>query len=185
MSAHHYSPTELGIFSIGADYDAERADAVLEKIAEATTRLGLSGPESDDLERARTLLMARWSRRMEETDGRAASLASAEALGDYRLLDREFTQLATTTADQVREVAHHFLDPDAVSAVVYLPREKGAELSAERLGETFAVTRLSGAAASSAPAPRIVPNVGRRNGNQPAAEVIAQVHHLALLGSTC
>jgi zinc protease len=184
VSAHHYSPTELGVFSIGADYDADREGAVLRRIAEATTRLGLSGPNQEDLERARTLLLARWSRRMEETDGRAASLASAEALGDYQLLDREFAQLATTTADQVREVAHRFLDPESVSAVVYLPRVKGVELTAERLAETFAVTRLHSSASGSRPdlAGRSVPLAASVNGPLASPEVTAQVHHLVLPG---
>jgi zinc protease len=143
-SAHHYSPTELGVFSIGAEFDAERAAAVTDRIAEATTRLALAGPPPDDLERARTLLLTRWSRRMEEMDGRAASLASAEALGDYALLDREFETLARTTGDEVRRVAERYLDPEAVAAVLYLPRDRGTDLSPERLARAFAVTRLEG-----------------------------------------
>jgi zinc protease len=183
VSAHHYSPTELGVFSIGADYDADRADLVLERIAEATTRLGLSGPDPEGLERARTLLLARWSRRMEETDGRAASLASAEALGDYRLLDREFAQLATITAEQVRAVANQFLDPESVSAVEYLPREKGEELLASRLAETFAVTRLEKSiGASPGAAPRRVPTAASGDRRPSAGQVTARVHHLALPG---
>jgi zinc protease len=143
VSAHHYSPTELGVFSIGAECDPERVTQVVEGIAESVTRLAMTGVPADDLERARTLLLTRWSRRMEEMDGRAASLASAEALGDFRELDREFALLAATTADQVREVAARYLDPQSVSAVVYQPRDRGPDLTADTLARAFAVTRLS------------------------------------------
>ncbi len=143
VSAHHYSPTELGVFSIGADCDAERVGTVVDRVAEAVARLTLRGPGDDDLERARTLLLSRWSRGMEEMDGRASALAGAEALGDYRLLDREFAELAAATANQVREAAAKTLDPEAVSAVVYQPRDRGADLDADHLARAFAVTAIA------------------------------------------
>lgn len=144
VSAHHYSPTELGVFSIGAECDAERINAVTEQVAQVVTRLAMAGPPPEDLERARTLLLTRWSRRMEEMDGRAASLAAAEALGDYHELDREFSLLSQTTGDQVRDVTARYLDPQSVSAVAYQPRERGQDLQAEVVAKAFAVTRLNG-----------------------------------------
>lgn len=133
VSAHHYSPTELGVFSIGADCDAERVEPVLRGIGDAVHRLVSEPIAAEDLERARTLLLTRWSRRMEEMDGRAAALASAEAMADYRLLDREFDQLARATAEEVQAAARQVLDPEAVSAVVYLPRDRGGDLDATTL----------------------------------------------------
>jgi zinc protease len=180
VSAHHYAPTELGVFAIGADCDAERVGAVIGRIAEVTARLAMAGPEAEDLERARTLLLARWSRRMEEMDGRAASLADAEALGDYRRIDAEFAQLAATTGDEVRDAARRYLDPEAVAGVVYLPREKGSDLGSDDLARAFAVTRLYGGASLA------VTPAGRRPrpGAAPralltAAGVVEGVHHLA------
>jgi zinc protease len=181
VSAHHYSPTELGVFSIGADCDADRVEAAIEGIAQATARLGLQGPGEPDLERARTLLLARWSRRMEEMDGRASSLASAEALGDYHLLDRDFAQLVSTTGEQVREVTNAFLDPESVSAVVYLPRSKGKDLAPERLAAAFAVTRLV-PPASVAKAPPAF-KAASLSAGQPSGRrdpPVAEVHHLGL-----
>jgi zinc protease len=190
VSAHHYSPTELGIFSIDADCLPVRVEVVVDRIAEATTRLAMAGPAADDLERARTLLLARWSRRMEEADGRAAALASAEALGDYRLLDRDFEQLASTSADAVRSAAASVLDPEAVSAVVYLPAGEGEELTAEALARAFAVTELGGSAArrlgGSAPPPRPGAWTNRspasRRAAEPPSRRTADIHHLALPG---
>jgi zinc protease len=179
--AHHYAPTELGVFTIGADCDPDRLGTVVEKIAEAAARLGMTGPGAEDLERARTLLLARWSRGMEEMDGRAASLASAEALGDYRLLDRDFTELAETTAEQVREVAARFLDPESVSAVAYLPEQRGVDLNTEALAQTFAVARVEGPAAERRAAPGAPrPGDSAPAGRAPQSRVIAGTHHVEL-----
>jgi zinc protease len=176
VSAWHYAPTELGLFCINAEVEPDRIDEAIAGIAELTARLALEGPTPDDLERARTLLLTRWSKSLEEMDGRASSLASAEALGDYHLMDQEFTQLQQVTADQVRDAARRILDPEAVSAVVYLPREQGKDLETDRVAAAFAVTQLGGprpvVARSATPAPR--PKVSG------VRVTTAGVHHLSL-----
>ncbi len=175
-SAWHYAPTELGIFGINAECDPDRTEEVLDRIAQTTARLVLSGPPADDLERARTLLLTRWARSMEEMDGRASSLASAEALGDYRLVDDEFSQLQRVTAEEVQAAAARVLDPESVSGVVYLPRDKGIDLTVDRLATAFAVTQIT-------PQPSRAPTIRRTPA--PAAprigaSVTAGVHHVAL-----
>lgn len=191
VSANHYSPTELGVFTIGAECDADRVESVVDRIAEATARLALQGPDGDELERARTLLLARWSRGMEAMDGRAASLAGAEALGDFRLLDREFAHLAAASQNQVREAAARFLDPEAVSAVVYQPKSRGAELTTDRLARAFAVTAMSGGGTARPPSDgRVVAPSSRPEGlprgrgaggaGGPPGRRVAEVYHLAL-----
>ena len=65
-------------------------EAAVSGVAETVARLTLLGPTDEDLERARTLLRARWARRLESMEGRASALAGAEALEDVGLLDREY-----------------------------------------------------------------------------------------------
>jgi zinc protease len=113
---------------------------------------------------------------MEEMDGRAASLAAAEALGDYRELDREFALLAAATADQVGTVAERYLDPQSVSAVVYQPRDRGADLSADGLARAFAVTRLS---SPPVPVPPPSPPPPAKPGPASTRALVAQVYHEA------
>jgi zinc protease len=146
IAAHNYAPTELGIFSVTADLPPENLSRVLEYTAEAIARLTLLGPTDDDLERARTLLRARWARRLESMEGRAAALAAAEALGDTAILDREYHALERLTAGEVRAAAARYLQPDAVSGVAYLPLGQGAELTADAVARAFAVTELRPAA---------------------------------------
>lgn len=138
VGAYHYSPTEIGVFSVGADLPAERVGQALEGLSGAIHRLARQGPDETDMERARALLKYQWSRRMESMEGRGMALASAEALGSTDLLDDDFQRLETVTADEVRDVAARYLDPAAVSGVVYLPEDAGTDLTPAGLREVFA-----------------------------------------------
>ena len=148
VSAHNYAPTELGVFSIGADLVPEKVPETIDLIAEAVSRLTLLGPEPDDLERARTLVQARWARQLESMEGKASAIAAAEALEDLSFLDREYEALTRVTAEDVRSAAGRYLQPDNVSAVVYLPEGEGSNLTAPLLERSFAVTAIRRASPS-------------------------------------
>jgi zinc protease len=175
-SAHNYAPTELGIFSIGADLAPANLPSALEAIAECVSRLTLLGPRRDELERARTLLRARWARRLESMEGKASALAGAEALAEVSFLDREYGALMAVEPEAVREVARRYLQPDNVSGVAYLPPTEGTELDVLSLERAFAVTGLRPAVPSTISRWRVAP-VTRVAGNWEA-----EVRHTALLG---
>jgi len=180
VSAHYYAPTELGVFGIAAELAPARVPAALDAVAVAVARLSLLGPPPDDLERARTLLRARWARRLESMEGRAAALAAAEALDGYTFLDREFAALASVAADEVRTAAARYLQPDAVSAVLYLPQDDGGELSPDALERAFAVTELR--PPPPAPAVALPPPPSTAGGRLPARRE-AEVLHTRLPGA--
>jgi zinc protease len=159
-AAHQYAPTEVGVFSISAELRPARVPEALDGIAETVSRLTLLGPAEEELSRARTLLQARWARRLESMEGRASALAAAEALDGYDLLDREYAAIQALRPEEVREAAARYLHPDGVSAVLYLPPDQGEELTAERLEKAFAVTELTRQETSSPLSPA-VPDAGR------------------------
>jgi zinc protease len=142
VSAHNYAPTELGVFSISADLAPENLPEAVERITESVSRLTLLGPAPEELERARTLLQARWARQLESMEGKGSALAAAEALDHVSFLDREYEALASVGPDEVRSAATKYLQPDNVSAVAYLPSDEGQELTAASLERAFAVTAL-------------------------------------------
>jgi zinc protease len=155
VAAHNYAPTELGVFSVSAELRPERVDAALAGVAEGVSRLALVGPGAEELERARTLVRARWARRLESMEGRASALAAAEALEDVELLDREYALLGEIGPTEVREAAARHLIPEAVAGVVYLPPDGGRDLTADVLARAFAVTELRPASDGAVPpAPR-------------------------------
>ncbi len=180
VTAHNYAPTELGVFSASAELEPERLPAVVEGLAEAAARLSLVGPDAEELERARTLLRARWARRLESMEGRAGALAAAEGLEDVSLLDREYAELAAVTADQVREAAARYLHPDSVSAVAYLPEDEGVDLAVEGLSRIFAVTRLRPASSVQVSAPPRRPTV-RASGIREGGTLLARLPGADLL----
>jgi zinc protease len=179
VSAHNYSPTELGVFSIGADLEPAKVPMAIERVAESISRLTLLGPSVDELERARTLLLARWARRLESMEGKGSALAAAEALTDVSFLDREYEALESVGPEDVLAAAQKYLQPDNVSAVAYLPEDEGAELTAPALERAFAVTALRRPSAQPALSPRRVP--ARRSNTSGRSE--AGVMHTALPGA--
>ncbi len=178
ISTYHYSPTEVGVFSIGAELEPERLPAALGEIAKAVLALRSGGPTDADIERARALLVTRWGRQLETMDGRASALASAEALRDIALLDEEFSQLVAVTAADVQRVAELYLRPDSVGAVAYLPDGRGADLTADALAAVFAKAPAPRVAAAAEP----VPAVPRVNG-RPRGQTAAGVLHVPLDGA--
>jgi zinc protease len=177
VSAHNYSPTELGVFSIGADLSPENVPLAVERMAECVARLTLVGPTPDELDRARTLLTARWARRLEPMEGKASALASAEALEHVSFLDREYAALVSVDRETVRQAAARYLLPDSVAGVVYLPETEGEDLGPELLARSFAVTALSTSTARPAQTVRISSASLRAGGTWEA-----DVRHTALQG---
>ena len=80
--------------SVTAELAPGRVEEALAGIAEAVTRLALLGPSADDLERARTLLRARWARRMESMEGRARPSRRPRRSTGTSFLDREYAAIA-------------------------------------------------------------------------------------------
>jgi zinc protease len=177
VSSGNYAPTELGVFSIGADLAPEQLPRAVSGIAECVSRLTLLGPDPAELERARTLLKARWARRMESMEGKASALAAAEALEDVSFLDREYEALQRVNATEVRQAAARYLQPDNVAAVAYLPDGQGADLTQALLERSFAITALSQTSTHSITGRRVPPTY------QTAGHCRAEVLHTSLPGA--
>ena len=176
--AYHYTPTEVGVFSISADLKPDQIDEALAVVGGLVAQLRTEGPSTQDLRRVKTLATAQWARRLESVDGRATTLASAEALGSVTGVDEDFARMMAVTADQVRDAARRYLTPDSVAAVIYLPNDRGADLTTDRLGRAFgALPRATDPVPSVGrlPVPRAVRSIG--------ATRTAGVVHLALPGA--
>src|SRR5690606_18915244 len=59
--AHYYAPSEIGVFTVGADLEPEQVPDAVRGMAESVARLAMSGPSAEELFRARPLLLARWA----------------------------------------------------------------------------------------------------------------------------
>lgn len=137
VSAGHFAPTELGMFTIGAELRPEDVAPTLDQIAQAVRRLGQERLSEADLERARRLVLMRWARGFEPMEGRASALAGAEALRDVDVLDDQYARLVGVTADEVREVAARYLRPAQLAVLAQVPSEATLELQADELEQLF------------------------------------------------
>jgi len=176
VSAYQFAPTELGVFGIGATLAAERLEDAVSVTGTALRQLAAQGPSEEDLDRARTLMLTRMVRRLEPTDGRAASLAAAEALRDLELLQEDVARVGRVGRDDVREAVARWIDFDSTAAVAYLT--PGAEpLESGRLREL-----LSQPAAFSSPVAAPVIAAGKSVGPLASTEY-GSARHAELPGA--
>ncbi|MEE8133739.1 MAG: pitrilysin family protein [Gemmatimonadales bacterium] len=128
-SAGHYTPTEVGVFSIDLEADPS---SFSQAVTEAVRRIGAlrQGAATDeDIERVRALLQTQWLGRFESMEGRATMLCEAEALGGLHLLDEFYQQVMSVDRDDVVAAAERYLDPEATCVVALSPEDSPASIA--------------------------------------------------------
>jgi zinc protease len=121
VSAYNYTPTELGVFVVHAEMNADCVEEAA-RAAWDQVRAMREGPiEPAEMERVRRIFEARWIRRLESMEGQANHLVEWEALGGWQLGDEYYERFMTVTAEDVHAVANRYLTPDRVGIVVYRP----------------------------------------------------------------
>ncbi len=128
-AAVHYTPTEVGVLDVALETEPEKLEAALASAMEIVTDLLDREVGQEDIQRARALMSARWSRQFESMDGRASALCQAEALGGYQLVDELLEKLLAVSEEEMKAVAARRLDPSRSCAVVYMPEGVDSELS--------------------------------------------------------
>ena len=122
VSAYNYTPTERGVFVIHAETPPPVTANAVQAIWSQLAELHEAGVGAMELERARSILDARWVRRLETMEGQANYLAEWEALGDWSLGSDYLERLHSATPDRVTEAVRRHLHPDAAAVAVYRPR---------------------------------------------------------------
>jgi zinc protease len=146
ISAGNYTPTQIGVFNIGAELlpaDSRAAVGAVWREVEALRRDGVSAAE---VERATNILEARLVHRLETMEGQANLLAEWQALGDWRLVEDYIGRILATSAEEVQRVATEYLSLEQATLLVYRP-DAAAPLGWDAAG-------LAAELAGSAPAPQ-------------------------------
>jgi len=121
VSAYNYTPTELGVFVVHAEMDADCAEEAA-RAAWDQVRVLREGPiEPAEIERVRRIFEARWIRRLETMEGQANHIVEWEALGGWQLGDEYYERFMSVTAEEVHAVANRYLAPERAGIVVYRP----------------------------------------------------------------
>ena len=137
ISAHNYTPRDIGVFMVHAETPPETTAAAGTALWGQILEVHRAGVGIHELERARRIVESRWVRRLESMEGQASHLAEWEALGDWALGERYFEQLLTVGPEQLREVARRYLSLDRAGVVVYRPRKAPAVVTDGRAMRTL------------------------------------------------
>ena len=122
ISAHNYTPRDIGVFMVHAETTPEMTAAASRAAWAQVVEVRESGVGEHEMERARRIVESRWVRRLESMEGQASHLAEWEALGDWALGDRYFERLLTVGRADLQDVARRYLPLDRAGIVVYRPR---------------------------------------------------------------
>ena len=172
VSAHNYTPSEIGVFNIHAETTPENTAAAAQAIWSQIADVRDAGVGVHELERARRVTESRWIRRLESMEGQASHLAEWEALGDWRLGEHYLESLMSVPVDSVRQVARKYLADDRAGIVVYRPR--GAPVVAPDTGAMRSLLHHASRTVLGAPPPRKPAPVLQRAPGTPALESEAQ-----------
>jgi zinc protease len=122
ISAANYTPTTLGVFGAGAELDPPDVTGALGRIGRVLMDALAAGFSDAETERARNIIEAQFSRRLETAEGQATVIADWEALGDWRLADAYIGAIMSVTPDMLQDVARRYLQPEDLTLLVYAPR---------------------------------------------------------------
>jgi zinc protease len=120
VSAHNYTPTELGVFGVSAE--AEPAETV--NALRAIVRTIDQAKESiaqDETERAKSIAEARMLRSLETMEGQANFLADWQSAGSWRLGVEHLERTLAVTTAELQDVAERYLRLDRAGIVLYRP----------------------------------------------------------------
>jgi zinc protease len=128
VSAYDYTPTDIGVFVVHAETEPETTSEAARVMWDQLHQLRVGSIDDDEITRVRRIFEARWARRLETAEGRANYLAEWEALGDWRLGDKYYSQFMSVGAEDVQRVTREHLPEEKAAALVYRP--EGAQVVA-------------------------------------------------------
>ena len=120
VSAHNYTPTELGVFGVSAEVEPGDAHgalrAIFQTVADTTRNV-----DADELARAQSIVEARMLRSLETMEGQANFIAEWQSAGDWRLGFKYLDSLLALDTAQVADAAARYLTPERASVLAYRP----------------------------------------------------------------
>lgn len=121
VSAYDYTPTQIGVFVVHAETEADKTVEAARTVWNEVRQLRETPVEEHELVRVRRIFEARWLRRLETAEGRANHLAEWEALGGWQLANEYFEKYVSVSAADLQHVVRQHLDPDKAAALIYRP----------------------------------------------------------------
>src|SRR5262245_26641155 len=113
IDASCYTPLDAGMFSVGADLEAERAPALLEAVIREIEALRREPVGEEELEKARLNFLAAKAWEQESVAGMARKLGSSQLLtGDPGFEDAYLARIREASRGELLRVAREWLLPE-------------------------------------------------------------------------
>jgi zinc protease len=121
VSAHNYTPTELGVFGVTAESEPADARRCLIAVFDTIATAQAGAITDEDVARAQSVMEARTLRGLETMEGQAGFVAHWAALGDWRLGVEYLDRVLSVTRADVERVAREYLRPEVAAVLSYRP----------------------------------------------------------------
>ena len=118
---------DVGVFSVMAEHEPSRAQAVLEGIQAEIELLRAEPPSVTEIERSRAAIEYRHHQNRSEVLGQSSVLAYYESLGGYELAEEVVERLTSVTAEDVLRVAQTHMNLQNLTLLQYLPETAEVE----------------------------------------------------------
>lgn len=123
VSAYADRRADPGLFAIDLEMDMEDAGTALDKVVTALADLAANPPLVEEVNRARTALLAARTMQHQTPFRRAEALAVAQMLGTAHDVDRYPALLAAVTRSDIARVARTYLAPQRSNLALVRPTE--------------------------------------------------------------
>ena len=121
VSAHNYTPKEVGVFTVHAETNPANAAEAAGAIARQMRALREEKIPAVEMERVRRVFESRWIRRMETMEGQANHFAEWESLGGWEIAEDYKSRFMSVTAADIKRVASEYLSDERSGVLVYRP----------------------------------------------------------------
>jgi zinc protease len=139
VEASCWTPLDPGIFGASADFDAEKARALVEAVACEVETLRHEPVSERELEKARVNFLATESFERESVAGIARKIGSFHAIaGDHRAEARYLDAVRRATPADLLRVAREWLREERATVAAVLPEDREAALETEDLAGAVA-----------------------------------------------
>jgi zinc protease len=120
VSAHNYTPTELGVFGVSAEVEPPDTKAALAAIFDTVATVA-QDVQPDEVERAQSIVEARMLRSLETMEGQANFIAEWQGVGDWHLGFEYLERLLSLQSGEVADVAARYLSRERAAVLAYRP----------------------------------------------------------------
>ncbi|HEY0672801.1 MAG TPA: pitrilysin family protein [Longimicrobiales bacterium] len=125
VSAHNYTPTEVGVFGVSAEVQPADTRAALRAIFD-TVSTAHRGIAAEEVARAQSIVEARMLRSLETMEGQANFLAEWQSAGDWRFGFDYLDRLLSLRPAQIEQVARKYLTAERAAVIAYRPQNASA-----------------------------------------------------------